>query len=258
MNCPALGFAIGNMIYGAFLGSVAGFEVGPVAACAIQGTVAGYTALRQINATRRGQDFAAPFRIQAYANFLTVAGLLYTGLTNPAALNMVILPIITFSLWGKGHWDVANSLNKNVDDPAARKLQRRYLIEYGVAETIAPLKQMQADRVVGTFGALFTNPGALTQVQIFSLLPLPIFIGGLCQAVRNKSPNPVARRAHQSILPNNLYAAAYATGAVLTVSSGNFLFAAAQACWAFGYHRLSGGGNQPPTDQVDACGCTLV
>ena len=258
IHCPALAFAIGNIVYGAFLGSVAGFEVGALAACTIQTAIAGYTAARQINATYHGSDFAAPFRSQAYANWLTVAGLLYTGVTHPVALNMVILPMATFSLWGKGHWDVANAMDREallqnsgaaaaaiVSDPVRQKSQRRYLMQYGIAETLAPLKQMPADQVVQTFETLMKNPALLSWGQVFSLLPLPLFILGLYGAVRHRSfeappqSNPMARLAHRLVRPNNLYAAGYAVGAVLSAVSGNFLFAGAQAFWSFGYNRLS-------------------
>lgn len=275
-DCAALHFQMGNTAYGLFLGSVAGVTVGPAVAFAIQGGVAAYTAARQVMSTYRGESFGAPFRTQALANWITAATLLATGLTgNAETMSMMALPVMTFSLWGKGHWDVANMLDRiahlqktntspeNIkNDSTVKKYERLYLAEDGIADSTAIFK----DKPIGDVVKILSDP--LAPAHLTSLAPLPFFLTGVWKTFVKNTPviGPalgwVEKQAirilpdflksafnvqNQGITPNHLYASGYALGAAL--SYANPLFAAAQAGWALGYNRLS---NEEKREPVSA------
>ena len=244
-RCPAVLFSAGNVVYAVFLGAVADVEVGAAGAFVIQGSVAAFTASRQIHATYKGKDFGAPFRFQAYANWATAAILVTSGAAaGPKKLSMTVLPACTLALWGKAHWDVANYLDrllrlqkegKTPDeinaDPRLRKFEKLYMAEYGVADIMAPFKNKPIDQIADTLATLVTTPAFLTAGQAASLIPLPFFLAGLSKTFFKKTP--IVKN------PNNANSAGYAAGALVAAVGGDPLFAGAQALWAAAYRSLA-------------------
>jgi len=274
LRSGAVRFAAGNATFAAFLGQVAGLDVGPGGAVAIQTAVAVHTAVLQVASTYNGSSPAATYRMQATANFLTASLLAGNAAKDiasgdPHSASMMALPIATFSAWGKGHWDLANFLDrltelkaqdkpadeikKDLDnDPLLKKFERKYIRAYGAADLVAPWKSMPIQEVANTFGTLFTNPTFLAHAQVSSLVTMPFFLAGVSKdRLAEKLPCLKKLRGFNNTKPEALYAGGYSAGAILSLLHGDYLFSGTQALWALGYDSIANKDKAPDPISAD-------
>lgn len=266
----AVNFGIGNTFFAAFIGNIAGIDIGPLGAAGIQLAVTSATAMRQVASTYNGESHAAPFRIQAAANFATAlmfaANAISDGLQGKwAETSMMVLPVATFISWGAGHWSIAEYLDRleylksqNIPeekDPLVQKLEKRFLTLYGTADIVAPWKNMPVDEVAKTLADLVMKPSQLTGLQWGSIISIPFFIGGLVKTFSKGAIGKLVDTIENKVFksspnPNHYYACGYGIGSAFAAASGLWLFAGAQASWANAY-RIIGANKAAKNESAD-------